>query len=70
MKPFLKLLRYAGLAVFGIAIVLLVITLLNFVMNFSEVHWFEIYFARLYLFLAIVGILAYILVRFRRRKED
>lgn len=70
MRIFLNLIRYAGLMIFWISLILLLLTLLNFAMGFSQARWLEIYFARLYIFFMIVGILAYILVRFRRRKGE
>lgn len=68
MKVFLNIIRYAGLVIFGLAILLLLAAILNYFISFTEVLWFEPAFIRLYLFLAVTGILAYILVRFRRRQ--
>lgn len=68
MKVFLNIIRYTGLVIFGLAILLLLAAILNYFTSFTEVLWFEPAFIRLYLFLAVTGILAYILVRFRRRK--
>lgn len=69
MAFFLKFLRFLGLAVFSIGIVLSLITLLNFVFGLTEALWIQIYFIRLYLFLVVSGILLYILITFRRKKE-
>ncbi|MCM3610098.1 hypothetical protein M4S82_02475 [Planococcus sp. MERTA32b] len=68
MEVFLNIIRYTGLVIFGLAILLLLAAILNYFISFTEVLWFEPAFIRLYLFLAVTGILAYILVRFRRRK--
>ncbi len=68
MKTFLKFIRYTGLVVFGLAVLMLLAAILNYFISFTDILWFEPAFIRLYLFLAVTGILAYILVRFRRRK--
>lgn len=68
MKVFLNIIRYAGLVIFVLAVLLLLAAILNYFVSFTDILWFEPAFIRLYLFLAVTGILAYILVRFRRRK--
>ncbi|QHJ70271.1 hypothetical protein [Planococcus halotolerans] len=68
MKVFLNVIRYAGLVIFVLAVLLLLAAILNYFVSFTDILWFEPAFIRLYLFLAVTGILAYILVRFRRRK--
>ena len=68
MKVLLNLVRYAGLAVFGLSILLLLAAILNYFVSFTEATWMTPAFIRLYLFFAVTGILAYILVTFRRRK--
>ncbi len=68
MKTFLKFIRYAGLVIFGLAVLMLLAAILNYFISFTDILWFEPAFIRLYLFLVVTGILAYILVRFRRRK--
>lgn len=68
MKIFLNMIRFTGLVIFGLAILLLLAAILNYFISFTDILWFEPAFIRLYLFLAVTGILAYILVRFRRRK--
>lgn len=68
MKAFLNVIRYAGLVVFGVAILLLLAAVLNYFASFTDAVWMEPQFIRFYLFLAVTGILAYILVRFRRRE--
>ncbi|MFD1030039.1 hypothetical protein [Metaplanococcus flavidus] len=68
MKVLLKFIRYAGLVLFVLSILLLLATILNFFVSFTDMQWMQPIFIRLYLFFAVTGILAYILVRFRRRK--
>ncbi len=68
MNGLLNIIRYAGLVVFGVAILLLLAAILNYFTSFTQTQWMEPAFIRLYLFLAVTGILAYMLVRFRRRK--
>lgn len=70
MQTLLAITRYAGLAVFAVSAVLVLLTLLNYIVEFSDVYWLEITLMRLYLFFAVVGILGYILVTFRRREDD
>lgn len=67
MTVFLNLIRYAGLVIFGLAILLLLAAILNYFLTFTNIVWLDPVFIRLYLFLAVTGILAYILVTFRRR---
>ncbi|MCP2033988.1 putative membrane protein [Planomicrobium sp. HSC-17F08] len=61
-----------GVALFFFAagIILLILTLLNYGISFSAANWLGISFWRLYLFLAVTGILVYILIRFRRREGE
>lgn len=68
MNVFLNVIRYLGLVIFGVGILLLLAAILNYLVSFTDVIWMEPLFMRLYLFLAVTGILAYILVRFRRRE--
>lgn len=68
MNAFLNVIRYAGLVIFWVAIILLLGAILNYFMSFTDAVWMEATFIRLYLFFAVSGILAYILVRFRRRE--
>lgn len=68
MEVFLNIIRFTGLVIFGLSILLLLATILNYFAAFTEAVWMEPTFIRLYLFFAIAGILAYMLVRFRRRK--
>lgn len=68
MNVFLNVIRYAGLVVFGLAILFLLAAILNYFTSFTQTRWMEPAFIRFYLFLAVTGILAYMLVRFRRRK--
>ncbi len=70
MEFFLKLIRFAGLLIFAIGILLSFIVLVNFVFNLTDALWLQIYSIRLYLFLAVVGILLYILITFRRKKDE
>ncbi|HSI68576.1 MAG TPA: hypothetical protein VK947_14195 [Planococcus sp. (in: firmicutes)] len=69
MKTVVNAIRVIGILVFSIAISLFLLTLLNYPLDFSDAAWLQIYFARLYIFFAVVGILAYILITFRRREE-
>lgn len=69
MKAFLNILRFFGLLVFGAALVLLLLAVVNFFSDFSEALWLEASFIRVYLFLMVAGILVYILITFRRRKK-
>ncbi|MBZ5200039.1 hypothetical protein HU147_02310 [Planomicrobium chinense] len=61
-----------GVALFFFAagIILLILTLLNYGIGFAAANWLGISFWRLYLFLAVTGILVYILIRFRRREGE
>ncbi|WP_203333853.1 hypothetical protein [Planococcus beigongshangi] len=68
MNGFLNAVRYTGLVVFGVGILLLLAAILNYLVSFTDVIWMQPLFMRLYLFLAVTGILAYILVTFRRRE--
>ncbi|WP_033542375.1 hypothetical protein [Planococcus sp. CAU13] len=68
MNAFLNIIRYTGLVIFGVAIILLLAAMMNYFVSFTDVAWMQPVFIRFYLFLAVTGILAYILVRFRRRK--
>lgn len=70
MQTFLNILRFIGLVIFGVGIVLALVTLLNYFAGFTEAAWLEIVFLRLYLFLTVTGILIYILITFRRRKGE
>lgn len=70
MHTLLAVIRFAGLAVFGVSAFLVLAVLLNYMIDFTSVAWLEIYFIRLYLFFAVLGILAYILITFRRRKGE
>lgn len=68
VKIFLNIIRYTGLAIFGMAILLLLAAILNYFASFTDAKWMEPAFIRVYLFFAVTGILAYILVTFRRRE--
>lgn len=68
MKVFLNIIRYTGLVIFGLAILFLLAAILNYFIIFTEAAWLEPGFIRFYLFLAVTGILAYMLVTFRRKK--
>ncbi|WKA50588.1 hypothetical protein QWY22_17050 [Planococcus liqunii] len=59
-----------GVALFFFAagIILLILTLLNYGIGFAAADWLNLSFWRLYLFLAVTGILVYILIRFRRKE--
>ncbi|WP_142826829.1 hypothetical protein [Planococcus soli] len=70
MELFLKLIRYAGLLIFAIGVLLSTVTLINFIFGLTDALWFQIYFIRLYLFLVISGILLYILITFRRKDNE
>lgn len=69
MKGFLNILRFFGLLVFGAALILLLLAVVNFFSDFSDALWLEAAFIRVYLFFTVAGILAYILITFRRRKK-
>lgn len=70
MHTLLAIVRFAGLAVFGVSALLVLAALLNYMIGFTSAAWLEISFIRLYLFFAVLGILAYILITFRRRKNQ
>lgn len=70
MEFFLKIIRYAGLLIFAVGVLLSVVTLINFIFGLTDTLWFQIYFIRLYLFLMVSGILLYILIRFRRKDNE
>lgn len=67
MNVFLNFIRCTGLVVFGVAILLLLAAILNYFAAFTEILWLQPAIIRVYLFFAVTGILAYILVTFRRR---
>ena len=69
METVLNAVRFTGILVFSVFISLFLLTLLNYPLNFTDAAWLQIYFARLYIFFAVLGILAYILITFRRREE-
>lgn len=68
MTVLLNIIRYTGLVIFGVAILLLLVAIINYFATFTETMWMEPAFIRIYLFFAVTGILAYILVTFRRRE--
>lgn len=70
MESFLRLLRFFGLTVFTIGILLSFAALANFVLDATEMRWLQLHFIRLYLFLAVSGILLYILITFRRKEDE
>lgn len=70
MASFLNVLRLLGLLVFAAGIALSLLTLANFVFGFTDGLWLRIYFIRFYLFLAVSGILLYILITFRRKDDE
>ena len=67
MESFLKLIRYVGLLVFAVGVLLSIVTLINFAFSITDALWLQIYFIRLYLFFVVSGILLYILITFRRK---
>ncbi|MGH2316598.1 hypothetical protein ACRC6Q_02465 [Planococcus sp. SE5232] len=70
MELFLNLLRYLGLVVFAVGIILSLLTLANWLFGVTDVSWLPFYFIRLYLFLVVSGILLYILITFRRKDDE
>lgn len=70
MEFFLNLLRYMGLVVFAVGILLSLLTLANWIFGITDVFWLHFYFLRLYLFLVVSGILLYILITFRRKDDE
>lgn len=70
MASFLNVLRLLGLLIFAAGIGLSLLTLANFVFGFTDGLWLRIYFMRFYLFLAVSGILLYILITFRRKDDE
>lgn len=69
MESFLKLIRYVGLLVFAVGVLLSIVTLINFAFSITNALWLQIYFIRLYLFFVVSGILLYILITFRRKDD-
>ncbi|ANU09791.1 hypothetical protein BBH88_05495 [Planococcus antarcticus DSM 14505] len=70
MESFLKLIRYAGLLIFVVGILLSIVTFINFIFSLTDVWWLQIYFIRLYLLLLVSGILLYILITFRKKDDE
>lgn len=70
MQIVLKILKALFLTIFALGILGSMATMLNFLFHFTEVSWLGIRFMRLYLFLTVIGILVYILIRFRRRPGE
>lgn len=70
MQVFLNLLRFLGLLLFGVGMILSLTTLFNYFADFTKAGWLGILFLRLYLFMTVTGILIYILITFRRKKEE
>ena len=70
MQIFLKLVKGLCLIVFAIGSLLSITTAGNFLFDFTETALLEIHFLRMYLFMAVVGILVYILIRFRRKPGE
>lgn len=70
MASVLNVLRLLGLVIFAAGIGLSFLTLANFVFGFTDGLWLRIYFIRFYLFLAVSGILLYILITFRRKDDE
>lgn len=72
MSTLLNFLRLPGMMFTLVSTVLLVLTLVNWILNFSDVVWLKVWFALIYLFFMIFGLLNYILVlspRKNRKKE-
>lgn len=70
MEGLLNALKGVALFFFAAGIMLSILTLLNYGIGFSAANWLAIPLLRLYLFLAVTGILVYILIRFRRREGE
>jgi len=70
MQIVLKILKALGLTIFALGILGSMATTLNFLFQFTESSWLGIRFLRLYLFLTVIGILIYILIRFRRKPGE
>lgn len=70
MQIVLKVLKALFLTIFVLGILGLMATTMNFLFQFTESSWLGIRFSRLYLFLTVIGILVYILIRFRRRPGE
>jgi hypothetical protein len=69
MEAFLSIIKGMALVFFGAGIIMSILTLFNYFMDVSAIPWLEIRFLRLYLLMAVTGILVYMLIRFRRREE-
>ena len=70
MASFLNVLRLLGLLIFAAGIGLSLLTLATLIFGFTDGLWLRIYFIRFYLFLAVSGILLYILITFRRKDDE
>lgn len=70
METLLNFLKGIALFFFAAGIILSILTLFNHGLDFAASGWLDIRFLRFYLFLAVTGILVYILIRFRRRKGE
>lgn len=70
MRTFLELAKALFLFLFALGSLFSIAAILNFLFQFTEIAWLDIRFLRLYLFVAVVGILGYILIRFRRRPGE
>ena len=70
MEAVLNFFRFLGMGVFFLGIALFLITVLNNWLDFASATWLGGAFWRVYLFFAVSGILLYILITFKRKKDD
>ncbi|AUD14826.1 MULTISPECIES: hypothetical protein [unclassified Planococcus (in: firmicutes)] len=70
MEAVRNIFRFLGMGVFFLSIALFLLTVLNNWFGFASATWLSGPFWRVYLFFAVSGILLYILITFRRKKDD
>lgn len=63
-------LRLPGMLLTLVSTVLLILTLLNWMLGFSDAIWLKTWFGLLYLFFMIFGVLNYILVIYPQIKSE
>ncbi|MDE4085487.1 hypothetical protein PO902_10660 [Planococcus maritimus] len=70
MEAVRNIFRFLGMGIFFFSIALFLLTAVNNWIEFTSAIWLSGPFWRVYLFFAVSGILLYILITFRRKKDE
>ncbi|ALS76025.1 hypothetical protein AUC31_12830 [Planococcus rifietoensis] len=70
MRTVRNIFRFLGMGIFFLSIALFLLTVLNNWLGFASATWLNGPFWRVYVFFAVSGILLYILITFRRKKDE